>query len=77
MFKCCSGHFFVLYADKKEVSALWACGTGVNQGATPWLRNQVCGQQHRTAGKQHRGVPHQSHDLGATVIAADACKGVD
>lgn len=33
MFKCCSGHFFVLNADKKEVSALWACGTGMKHGA--------------------------------------------
>ena len=32
MFKCCSGHFFVLSADKKEVLALWACGGGMSQG---------------------------------------------
>jgi hypothetical protein len=75
MFKCCSGHFFVLNANKKGVS--FAGMRKRRESGSHGCIYTVCGQQHRTASKQHEGMPHQSHDLGATVIAADACRGVD
>jgi hypothetical protein len=37
---------------------------------------QLHGQQQQTVTKQHRSMPHHSHDLGATVIAADACRSL-